>query len=319
MNHHVDTLRTMLPNEARAITGIRVRRVGLLWFELEADATCAQGLLTLDDAEFALGYMTTVPALRQTVAPPRTAVVAEVTMAILLGRTLIVEGSDISRSARCTVGPVLDENGAPAGYACVDFDGVTITPTETWDECDEFGYAHARAQADSSPFGAALAFVRCVGGARASEALPGMVVPWYCQAAVDHGHAAPTLPQGEPAAPVATDAQSEEDDATVGQAERAAVDPDATCDFSLKPRTDLPSSIIVEQLPPLRVATHPERGQRGNVTHLVTEERIERGRWVREPGQAFCKPRGLRLLTAGGVVDCKGCLDEVEKRNIVLK
>lgn len=306
-----DFLRTLLPDEASAITGIPVRRVGLLWFELDAD--CAPGMLTFDEADQALRYMTTIPSVDPRHASTWMAVVAEVAQAILLGRTLIVEGSGMARNTRCTVGPVLDEHGAPAGYACVSFDGLTITPVEHWDECDEFGYAHTHSQADPSTFGAALSFVKLVGGAKASEALPGMVVPWYCQGAVDHGHPAAGLPKEAPAADEATEAQGTAADAPAGQ------EGETVAHIQLEERAA--ADATAEDMEPaasVQIVWTAATAERGDAVHVVVGTRVEIGRWAREPGQALCKPRGMRLKAATGAPSCKGCLGEAEKRNITL-
>lgn len=60
--------------------------------------------------------------------------------------------------------------------------------------------------------------------------------------------------------------------------------------------------------------------------HVVVDERVERGNgpkrrsWVREPGQAVCRPRGFRRLAGTtAAVDCKGCLEGVRERGIVLR
>lgn len=302
-----DFLRTLLPDEESAILGIPVRRVGLLWFELDAD--CSPGMHTLDEATYALDYMTTAPRAMLPVCPAIVSVVGEVATALLLGRTITVVGPRSS----CTVGPVLDADGAGIGWACVDFEGEVVPTVERWDECDEYGYAHTFGQADPSPFGVAMAFVRTVGGAMAQAALPGMVVPWYCQAAVDHGHPAAALPQEAPGAGEATEAQGPTGDAPTGQGDEQAAQ------VQLEDRAAAEATAEdMEPAAPIRIVWTAATAERGDAVHVVAGERVEIGRWAREPGQALCKPRGMRLKAATGAPSCKGCLGEAEKRNITL-
>lgn len=325
-------LRTLMPDEVRPICGIPVRRVGLLWFELDADSACAQGLLTLDEAEYALGYMTTLPRVTLPVSPAIVSLVGKVATALLLGRTLTVTGPRSS----CTVGPVLDADGAGVGWACVGFDGDVVPTIESWDVCDEYGYAHPFVQPDPSPFGVARAFVQLVGGAQASAALPGTVVQWFCQAAVDHGHPAEALPVDGPVvvedgpfcewglclAPLAGPAREgcgSPYQHADGYGAPAGQEGETVAHLQLEERVAAEATPEdMEPAAPVQIAWSVATAERGDAVHVVVGARVEVGRWAREPGQALCKPRGLRLKSASGQPSCKGCLAEAEKRNIAL-
>lgn len=279
---HASIVRHMLPNEVCTVLGIPVFRVGLLWFEIDADY--ATGLLTVDQAERALEEMSAVPTCDGATDTGRSAVVSEVAAAILAGRTLTA-----SRFASSyTVGPVLGEVG---GWACVDNEGEAFAPAEAWPFMNNHGFSATRYVRDESAFGAAFAFVQAVGPVKARAALPGAVVPWCCQDAARPAIPAADTPHQEPAAVADTGAQVQASDAPACQ--------------------DGPAL-------PIRVSWTVATAQHGDAVHVVVGERVAAGRWVREPGQALCKPRGLRLKSAAGAPSCKGCLGEAERRNITL-
>ncbi len=302
----VSDIRRICPNDAGSVRGIPVTRVGLLHFTIEADAA-PWGLLTLDKAEEVLTRMGSLHPVVAPPNPPTMTLVAELARALLLGRTLRAPAEEATepRGSSCTAGPVIDAQGAPAGWACVDFEGEPVAPIEAWEETCEDGWCRPKTQRDPSPFGVALAFLGTVGSTRAEEALPGTVVPWYCQGAVDLARVTSPALAETPVAPVATESQATGEYAPTGQdgAGTAIVEgvaPDAA------------------ELPPLlTVKAHRASSLRGSVVHLVFDETVVRGRWVRERGQAVCKPRGLRL---GGATDealnCPTCIEELAKRNI---
>lgn len=276
----------LLPNEGCTVRGIPVRRLGLLWFEIDADY--APGLLTVDDAERVLDEMA---SLAPSVSPSVSGFVAaveEVAQALLSGATLTARAT--FSITTCTVGPVLG-----GGWAYDDSDDAQLIPTEAWPYVGENGFSETRYIRDTTPFGVALAFVRAVGVTPAVDALPGKVVPWCCVEAAE-------APQQEPVVITATDAHEPAADAPACQEGAAPGIHEAT-----PPATD-----------PVKVVWSAATAQHGDAVHVVVGSRMEIGRWVREPGQALCKPRGLRLKSTTGSPSCKGCIGEAEKRNIAL-
>lgn len=279
----VSEVRRICVGEAGAVRGIPVARVGLLHFMIEADAA-PRGPLSLDKAEEVLDRMCSLHPVVAPPNPPTMTIVAEVARALLLGRTLRAPAEEANepRGSSCTVGPVLDAQGAPAGWVCVDFEGERVVPVEAWEETCDDGWCRPKTQPDPSPFGAALAFLFAVGSTRAIDALPGVVVDTGTQAPADDA----------PAGPVAS-ALPILDGGSPDEAE--------------------------EELVPVVVKAHRATSTRGGVVHHVVDEAVYRGRWVRTVGQALCKPRGLRLTATGAAVSCPGCIEEVKKRGLVLR
>lgn len=280
----VPELRRICMGEAGSVRGIPVVRVGLLHFMIEAEAA-PWNMLTLDRAEEVLDRMGSLPPVIPPTKPMLMAVVAEVAQALLLGRTLTAPaaGDREPPGSTCTAGPVVDDDDAP-GWKLVDFDGDEVEPVETWDVTCDDGWCRPKTQRDRSPFGVALAFVNLVGYARATDALQA------------------------PASSVATGAQAAPEDAPAGHGSAALPILDGGSPDEAE-----------EELVPMVVKAHRATSTRGGAVHHVVDEAVYRGRWVRTPGQALCKPRGLRLSPTSAEAGCLGCIEEVTKRGLVLR